>query len=146
MLRITIILFAIFLVLDYITLSAAHPSASGFIRFDEALNDVYITVHRQGTTYLYDSFWSKRPYLLRPIGPFSVAMYEKYGYNEGYSVGLPGSEEFNVSAVPYGCFFHVESSTIPNYLDIYVNLGRHIYICFMMNDGGPCPCHSTISF
>ena len=85
------------------------------------LNDVYITVHRQGTAYLYDLFWSKNPGLLRPHGQFSVAMYEKYGYYEGFSEGLPGSEEFNVSAVPYGCFFHVESSNI--ILDIYVNLG-----------------------
>ncbi len=87
------------------------------------LGDVYIKVYRQGTAYVYDAFWSKHPELLRPRGQFSVAMYEKYGYYEGYSEGLPGSEEFNVSAVPYGCFFHVESSNIPNYLDIYVNLG-----------------------
>ena len=117
------------------TLSAAHPSASGSIRFDEALNDVYITVHRQGTAYVYDLFWIKNPSLLRPTGQFSVAMYEKYGYYEGYSEGLPWSEEFNVSAVPYGCFFHVESSNIPNYLDIYVNLGRYIHMRSMMNDG-----------
>jgi hypothetical protein len=87
------------------------------------LADVYIKVYRQGTAYVYDLFWSKHPELLRPQGQFSVAMYEKYGYYEGYSEGLPGSKEFNVSAVPYGCFFHVESSNIPNYLDIYVNLG-----------------------
>ena len=102
--------------------AATHPSNSGStIRFEMSLDDVYITVHRQGTAYVYDLFWSKNPGLLRPHGQFSVAMYEKYGYYEGFSEGLPGSEEFNVSAVPYGCFFHVESSNI--ILDIYVNLG-----------------------
>jgi hypothetical protein len=99
-----------------------NPSNNDSIRFEKSLDDVYIAVYRRGTAYAYDSFWSKNPGLLRPRGPFSVAMYEKYGYYEGYSEGVPGSEEFNVSAVPYGCFFHVESSTI-NYLDIYVNLG-----------------------
>ncbi len=99
--------------------AATHPSNSGSpIRFEKSLDDVYITVHRQGTAYLYDIFWSKYPWLLRPHGPFSVAMYEKYGYYEGYSEGVPGSEVFNVSAVPYGCFFH-----FAQYLDIYVNLG-----------------------
>ena len=104
--------------------AATHPSNSGStIRFEMSLDDVYITVHRRGTAYVYDLFWSKNPGLLRPHGQFSVAMYEKYGYYEGFSEGVPGSEEFNVSAVPYGCFFHVESSNIIKYLDIYVNLG-----------------------
>ena len=117
----------LFIVVDRIISSSAatHPSSNSgsLIRFEKTFDDVYITVHRQGTAYVYDLFWSKNPGLLRPHGQFSVAMYEKYGYYEGYSEGLPGSEEFNVSAVPYGCFFHVESSNIINYLDIYVNLG-----------------------
>jgi len=117
----------LFIVVDRIISSSAatYPSSNSgsLIRFEKTFDNVYITVHRQGTAYLYDIFWSKNPGLLRPHGPFSVAMYEKYGYYEGYSEGLPGSEEFNVSAVPYGCFFHVESSNINNYLDIYVNLG-----------------------
>ena len=104
------------LVVNHIT-SAMHPQMLGFKKI---LNDVYITVHRQGTAYLYDLFWNKHPEFLRPHGQFSVAMYEKYGYYEGYSEGLPGSEEFNLSAVSYGCFFH---PTIPSYRDIYVNLG-----------------------
>ena len=115
--------FVLFFV-DHIIISSSattNPSNKESIRYEKSLDDVYITVHRQGTAYVYDLFWSKHPWLLRPKGPFSVAMYEKYGYYEGYSEGLPGSEEFNVSAVPYGCFFHVESSNI--ILDIYVNLG-----------------------
>ena len=121
-----VVMHLLLLLLDHFIISSSatmHPSNSGSIRFEKSLDDVYITVHRQGTAYVYDLFWSKNPGLLRPKGPFSVAMYEKYGYYEGYSEGLPGSEEFNVSAVPYGCFFHVESSKIPHYLDIYVNLG-----------------------
>jgi len=112
----------VLLLVDHIIISSittTNPSNSDSIRFEKSLlDDVYIRVLRQGTAYLYDLFWSKHPELLRPKGRFSVAMYEKYGYYEGYSEGLPGSEEFNVSAVPYGCFFHVAQ-----YLDIYANLG-----------------------
>jgi hypothetical protein len=124
-----VVMLLLLLLVDHIIISSSasmHSSNSGSIRFEKSLNDVYITVHRQGTAYVYDLFWSKKPWLLSPIGPFSVAMYEKYGYYEGYSEGVPGSEEFNVSAVPYGCFFHVESSNI-NYLDIYLNLGKFIH-------------------
>ena len=124
-----VVMHLLLLLLDHFIISSSatmHQSNSGSIRLEKSLDDVYITVHRQGTAYVYDLFWSKYPWLLSPKGPFSVAMYEKYGYYEGYSEGVPGSEEFNVSAVPYGCFFHVESSTI-NYLDIYVNLGTFIH-------------------
>jgi hypothetical protein len=106
--------------------TTTHPSSnsvSPIHRFENSLNDIYITVHRQGTAFTYDLFWRKNPGLLRPHGQFSVAMYEKYGYYEGYSEGLPGSEEFNMSAVPYGCFFH-----IAYHLDIYINLGRWVGI------------------
>ena len=93
----------LFIVVDRIISSSAatYPSSNSgsLIRFEKTFDDVYITVHRQGTAYVYDLFWSKNPGLLRPHGPFSVAMYEKYGYYEGYSEGVPGSEEFNVSAV-----------------------------------------------
>jgi hypothetical protein len=112
--------FVLFFVENIIISSSTttNLSNSGPIRFEKSLlDDVYIPVIRQGTAYLYDLYWSKHPELLRPQGQFSVAMYEKYGYYEGYSEGLPGSEEFNVSAVPYGCFFHVAF-----YLDIYANL------------------------
>ena len=117
------ILILIVCFLDDFTLSSKHPASSGYTQIDQTIDDVYIKVYRQGTAYVYDTFWSKHPDLLRPTGQFSVTMYEKYGYYEGYSEGLPGSEEFNVSAVPYGCFFHMQPLTIPNYLDIYVNLG-----------------------
>ena len=119
---VSVITALVLLLVDHIIISSittTNPSNSDSIRFEKSLpDDVYIRVLRQGTAYLYDLFWSKHPELLRPRGRFSVAMYEKYGYYEGYSEGLPGSEEFNVSAVPYGCFFHVAQ-----YLDIYVNLG-----------------------
>ena len=32
---------------------------------------------------------------------------EIYGWNEGYSRGFPGSEIYNLSFVPYGCWFHI---------------------------------------
>jgi hypothetical protein len=54
--------------------------------------------------------------------------------------------------VPYGCFFHVESSKIPHYLDIYVNLGCLWYIIAShhLETGSPwtslCPCDLYISF
>jgi hypothetical protein len=121
----------VLLLVDHIIISSSattNLSNKDSIRFEKSLDDVYITVHRQGTAYKYELFKREQPWLIGPPGPFSVAMYEKYGYYEGFSEGLPGSEEFNVSAVPYGCFFHVESSNIPNYLDIYVNLGKFIHV------------------
>lgn len=91
------------------------------------MDDLYWKVSRQGTKYLI-KFWLSNKKLLKPNGKFSLSVYEKYGYYEGYSEGLPGSEEFNLSAVGYGCYFHL----IEN-IDMYINLGQISIILFIIN-------------